>query len=327
MGGAIAANIHGKSSGFDGTIKNSVKELLLFHKDKGWKKISNRENKVLFDLTIGGLGLTGTIVSATFKLKSFPYSRFLINRLEVKNIKETINYLIKYKNYKNLLIYSWNDASNINNFGRGYVFVSKPIKKNNENNIKLNFKKNYKILIPLWNSLTSKLFNYFFFNFQKFKNKKYEESFMKTIFPFAGNENYFNFFGSKGFIETQLIIRPEIIEDFFKSFTKFYIKFKPEIILLSFKNISGKQKYIRFEGNGICVTFDFLNNKKNLIFLEKIDKLCVKYNVIPSVIKDSRISKKILDKCFPEAEKFRNDLLKFDKKRVYKSETSRRLKL
>ena len=95
----------------------------------------------------------------------------------------------------------------------------------------------------------------------------------------------------------------------------------------SFKNMKGEQKFLRFEGEGICVTLDFTNKNKNLNFLNKIDFLCIKYGVIPSLIKDSRISKKIFNKCFSESNLFRKKLYKFDKKRVYQSEVSRKLKI
>ena len=325
IGGAVAANVHGKSSGVHGTIKNSIKELLLFHKKHGWITLSNSKNKDLFDLTVGGLGLTGTIVSVTLKLQNFNYLNFLTERFEVNSIQETITCLKKYKNDKNLLIYSWNDASNLRNFGRGYIFINRPIDKKNREKIKLKFNNNYKISIPIWNKSFLKIFNNIFFNLQKYTKRIYKESFEKTIFPLAINDNYFNFYGNKGFIESQLIIPSTVIENFFLEFKKFFSEYKPEIILFSFKNISGKQKYIRFEGEGFCVTFNFTRNQKNLNFLNKIDNLCIKYGIIPSIIKDSRISKKVFEKCFSQANQFREDLIKFDKNRIYQSETSKRL--
>ena len=36
VGGAIAANSHGKSCAIHGTIRNSIKSILLFHKKHGW---------------------------------------------------------------------------------------------------------------------------------------------------------------------------------------------------------------------------------------------------------------------------------------------------
>ena len=58
-----------------------------------------------------------------------------------------------------------------------------------------------------------------------------------------------------------------------------------------------------------------------------MDELCIKYQALPSIIKDSRISKNIVDKCYKHAEEFRNDLKKFDKKKIYRSELSDRLGL
>ena len=68
-------------------------------------------------------------------------------------------------------------------------------------------------------------------------------------------------------------------------------------------------------------------NKKNKEFLQHLDKLCIKYQILPSIIKDSRLEKDIFDKCYSEADIFRDKLSKFDKRRYYKSEISNRLKL
>ena len=61
IGGAVASNSHGKSCGIHGAIRKSIKSILLFHKNHGWLNLSENENKEIFDLTVGGLGLTGSI--------------------------------------------------------------------------------------------------------------------------------------------------------------------------------------------------------------------------------------------------------------------------
>ena len=70
IGGAVASNVHGKSCGFHGSIRNLIKKITLFHRNHGWLKLSKEENKEIFDLTIGGFGLTGTIIDITFKYES-----------------------------------------------------------------------------------------------------------------------------------------------------------------------------------------------------------------------------------------------------------------
>ena len=56
--------------------------------------------------------------------------------------------------------------------------------------------------------------------------------------------------------------------------------------------MSGEQKLLRFEDDKICLTFDYINDKKNLLFMSKVDELYKKYQILPSIIKDSRIDKK-----------------------------------
>ena len=91
--------------------------------------------------------------------------------------------------------------------------------------------------------------------------------------------------------------------------------------------MSGKQKYLRFEDNKICLTFDMVRNKKNTDFLNEIYKLYIKYNVIPSIIKDSNLDKNTFNKCFEEADIFRERLKKFDPRRIYRSELSDRFNI
>ena len=61
--------------------------------------------------------------------------------------------------------------------------------------------------------------------------------------------------------------------------------------------------------------------------MKLIDNLCIKYKALPSIIKDSRISETTTNECYEHANSFRENLKKFDKKRIYKSELSDRLGL
>ena len=331
LGGAIATNAHGKSCGIHGTIRNNVKEILLFHSKNGWIKISEKENKEIFDLTLGGLGLTGIIVNVTFKLNDFKFKAFNTNIREVSSAENTIK-ILDEKDEKDKYLYSWNRADSLKNFGRGLVFENKLDENNGKSKIFLikPYKKNLwsKFLIfNFWNSLSLKVANSFFENYYKRKINFLEDNFTKVIFPFVGKEIYFNLFGNKGFLESQLLIDRSIFLEFMDEYKFLFKKHNPLITLLSLKNMSGKQKYLRFEDNKICLTFDFVNNKTNKIFMDKIDELCVKFKILPSIIKDSRIEENIFNQCYQGASLFKTKLKQFDKNRIYKSELSERLGL
>ena len=135
IGGAVASNAHGKSGGEHGTIRNVIKEIVIFHKEHGWLNLSNDKNKNIFDLTIGGYGLTGTIVSVTLQLINFEGNDFETSINKIHSITETVNFIKKNK-VKNNFVYSWNRVdSNSSNFGDGLIFCNKINSQNREKNL------------------------------------------------------------------------------------------------------------------------------------------------------------------------------------------------
>jgi len=331
IGGAVASNVHGKSCAFYGTIKNSVKNIKVFHKYHGWLNLNSEENKDIFDLTIGGLGLTGTIISVTFILQELNSLNFLTTVKSVNSISQTVDFL-ESSDEKNLT-YSWNAIDSnldLNSFGKGLIFENKIDQKNNLNSYKKIKFINKKRIFPinLWNNITIKSFNYFFFIYHNYIRKNlYKDNFSNVVFPFYNKEIYFSLFGRQGFIESQILISKEKIHEFLEEFKRNIDIHKPSITIFSLKKMSGKQKYLRFEDNKICLTFDMVSNKKNTHFLNEVYKLYIKYNVLPSIIKDSNLDKETFNQCYKEADIFREKLKKFDPKRIYRSELSDKLNI
>ena len=68
VGGALAADVHGKNHHVDGAIGRHVEELTLLTSSGETLRCSPRENPEAFDATIGGMGLTGFILSARLGL-------------------------------------------------------------------------------------------------------------------------------------------------------------------------------------------------------------------------------------------------------------------
>ena len=329
IGGAIATNAHGKSCAIHGTIRNSIKQLTIFHTKNGWLNLSEKENKEIYDLTIGGIGLTGTIVDVKLKLEDLKNKNFITYRTKVNSIKECINEISKKSKENNSFVYSWNMVENLKFLGKGFVFQNK-INTDNSANLKfITEEKSSKIkpFLPIWNKLTLKTANWIFYYLNSTSKHFKEDDFTSVIFPFYGKEAYFNFFGKKGFYESQLLIPENKIEDFFDEFKFTFGKFQPTISLLSFKNMRGTQEFLKFEDNKMCVTFDYINNRKNSLFMSEIDKICIKLKIIPSIIKDSRLNKKVVEQCYPEYLRFKDLLYDYDKKRIYKSEISKRLEI
>lgn len=72
VGGAIANDIHGKNHHGAGTFGCHVESFVLLRSEGGALHCSPTSNPELFAATIGGMGLTGLIVSATIRLMRVP---------------------------------------------------------------------------------------------------------------------------------------------------------------------------------------------------------------------------------------------------------------
>jgi FAD binding domain len=72
VGGAIANDVHGKNHLSQGSFCHHVQRLTLMRSDGNIITCDERDNSDLFHATLGGLGLTGIIVSATLRIRTCP---------------------------------------------------------------------------------------------------------------------------------------------------------------------------------------------------------------------------------------------------------------
>ena len=70
LGGAIAADVHGKNHHHDGSFSQYVDEISLLLADGSLLRCSRSEHSTLFHATAGGMGLTGVIVAARLRLRA-----------------------------------------------------------------------------------------------------------------------------------------------------------------------------------------------------------------------------------------------------------------
>src|SRR5437016_868264 len=90
VGGAIAADVHGKNHHRDGTIANFVDELTLLTADGETLTCSRAEHADVFWATVGGMGLTGMILDARLRLRPVESAWIRVDYRKARDLDETL---------------------------------------------------------------------------------------------------------------------------------------------------------------------------------------------------------------------------------------------
>ena len=88
IGGAIANDVHGKNHLQQGSFGAHVIALRLYRSDGEIYSCSTTENAELFAATIGGLGLTGLIVTATIQLRPIKSLTMQVDHIPFENLDQ-----------------------------------------------------------------------------------------------------------------------------------------------------------------------------------------------------------------------------------------------
>jgi len=91
LGGAIAADVHGKNHHQVGSIGNFIDRVELLLADGRVARCSRNEDPELFFATLGGMGLTGFILAARLRLVPVETSMMRVQYTKTRDLDETLS--------------------------------------------------------------------------------------------------------------------------------------------------------------------------------------------------------------------------------------------
>ena len=330
VGGCVAANVHGKNPYKDGTFMEQVEWIELSHPTLGTKIISRSNEKKIFDATCGGLGLTGIITKVALKLQKLSSEIVILSPKKTESLKNTLE--IMKQHTSDDLLYSWNMGSTLFNFGKGIVtsgiFSDDSSSKTPQIKERKGMNSNDRLLpFSLWNTLSSPIINSINRKIQSGKNIVKKDVY-SALFPFVGTARmFYGLYGSNGFNEYQVLIKKKYSVEFIDDLTKLIKSEKPSLTILVMKLFNGKQKLLHFSDEGLSIILNLKHCNSTLKFLKKLDDIVISYKALPYIVKDSRLTKEVVEQCYPEYHVFKEILNEIDPKRIFKSELSERMNL
>jgi decaprenylphospho-beta-D-ribofuranose 2-oxidase len=332
IGGCIAANVHGKNPKREGTFEQSVVSLNLYHPLRGTVQIGRDSEAELFELTCGGYGLTGIILSATLHLEPLPGPVASVCRIPIDGLTEGLE-RVRTLTDDSAFSYTWHEGTpSIHSFGRGFVFQGRippgppppvavpPYRR-------LEAASRGRLPFSVWGRRTTWLLAGGFRRLEGMKPELTEMPLFDAMFPFARRGEYFLLYGQRGLAEYQALVPSRAITTFLQEVEGEVLRKRPPVVMLSMKLFKGTQRLLRFEGDGVCFTADLVRSPAGLSFLSVLDRLTTAAGGIPNITKDSRLPVAVVRQCYPEYERFRQNLRVFDPERRFRSELSERLEL
>lgn len=308
LGGAIANDIHGKNHHCAGTFGCFIDELELLRSNGEVLTCSMNENTDLFKATIGGLGLTGLVLTCKVRLK--PVKGPLINQEVIKFQNLTEFYEISKDSADYEYTVAWLDCvSTGDNFGRGH-FIRGNHSKTTQSLHKY-FKKSLPLKVPFnlpgftLNKYSIKAFNALYYNKQFSKNVSSQVNFEPFFYPLDAVKNWNRIYGKRGFLQFQCVI-PEKNTETMNNILQKVVDSGKASFLAVFKVFGDIQSpgMLSFPRPGATLCLDFPNDRRSRNLLIELDQIVAEFDGASYPAKDALMAGSSFKKYYPAWETF-----------------------
>lgn len=298
VGGAIASDVHGKNHHMEGCFSEYVIEFKLMIETGDIITCSREENSDKFWATIGGMGLTGIILTAKFKLKNIQTAYIRQESIKAESLDEIFSLFEESENWTYTV--AWIDClQKGKNIGRSilmrgeHAFQHELPQNLKENPLRL--KKKFEPTVPFYfpgfvlNALTVKIFNFFYFKKQSKKEVKSFIDYETFFYPLDFVKDWNKIYGKSGFIQYQMMIPKETGKEGMRKILE-TIANSGNGSFLAVLKLYGKENpeaYNSFPFEGYSLALDFKVNSKLKKLIDRLDDIVQEYNGRIYLTKDS----------------------------------------
>jgi len=312
VGGAIANDVHGKNHHRRGTLGQHIIELSLLRSDGQLLKCSKIENTELFNATIGGLGLTGLITSATIQLMPIASASMNTLTLPFDSLEEFISLSRQYDQTHEYSV-AWLDCLNTNATSmRGLLYCANHTSADDTHEISSFQLKPPRLSIPFnlptatLNRYSVSLFNQLYYHTGKRKTGQSRQPLQSFFYPLDGLNCWNRIYGKNGFFQYQFTVPESEIATFQRILDILATQASPSF--LTVLKLFGKNKspgMLSFPRPGLCLALDLSNRgEKTLSLLNSLDQEVMNVGGCVYPAKDQRMSAEAFGTFFPKLNEF-----------------------
>ena len=301
VGGAIANDVHGKSHHSFGDY---VRKLALLRTNGELIDCSQEQRPEWFKATVGGLGLTGLIVTAEIQLRPITGPWMDAETLPYENLDEFFQ-LADTSETQWEYIVSWIDCISKGR-RRGLFMRGNHAQKQNKTPPKPGRALTVPFVPPisLVNKLSLRPFNIAYFHLNKWRSKRSVTHYESFFYPLDNILEWNRIYGPQGFYQYQSVLPRAVGKEAVDAMLRELSHFKEGSFLTVLKTFGQNQKPLGMlsfsQPAGVTFAIDFLNKgEKTLKLFQRLDAIVHEAGGRLYLAKDARMPRHFFETSYP----------------------------
>ncbi|RED97074.1 FAD-binding oxidoreductase [Marinoscillum furvescens] len=336
LGGAVAADVHGKNHHAEGSIANFIRRIRLMTGDGVLMHCSATESRDVFMHTCGGMGLTGVILDVTLQLKKIETSYINQRNIVAPNLKRLLELL--RANGDATYSVAWIDClARGKHRGRGVVMLGEHstrrdlAEKHQKEPLTVHQAAGWKIPFHFPHFALSRpavqLFNAYFYAKYRWSKKDFQVHYDTFFYPLDGIKDWNRMYGRKGFLQYQFVLPFDGGEQALDAVLERICKHGAASFLAVLKLMGPESSPVSFPMPGYTLALDIPMSSRLFALLDELDELVVAHGGRIYLAKDARSKRHVLQQGYPRIDKFRSIRKLTGAFKKFESLLSRRLEL
>ena len=335
VGGAVAADVHGKNHHRHGSLGNAVESFRLLTASGEIMICSREQNSELFWATIGGMGLTGIILDVHFRLRAVETAYCHVSYRRTANLEDTLD-LFEQSDADFEYSVAWIDClARGSKLGRSVVMLANDARVDDlPREIRpaaLELPKRRRLLVPfhlpgfVLNPLTIKAFNGLYYS--RYEDSQRLVDFNTFFYPLDGIRHWNRIYGRRGFVQYQALFPHstsrqglvEMLETIAHSRRASFLA----VLKSSGPANDGHLSYL-YPGHTLALDFPYQGEATVRLF-QQLDEILLKHGGRLYLAKDSMTSAATFASMYPRLDEFRQVKKQVDPGNLFTSSQARRL--
>ncbi|MDE0886592.1 MAG: FAD-binding oxidoreductase [Myxococcota bacterium] len=337
LGGAIAADVHGKNHHKEGTISHQLLGFSLLTADGNILDCSREENSELFWATLGGMGLTGVILGVRLALQASSTAYVTSSNERCRDLDDVLTRMEEGDRQYDYAV-AWIDClAKGRALGRSILMRANPAaledlppsRRSLPHHVPSRVRPSVPLFLPGWllNPWSMRAFNAAFY--AAHRNQRQTLDFDRYFYALDRIEHWNRVYGRRGALQYQVVLPQSRAREGLVALLERIVDTGLASFLAVLKTTGpANPAPLSFPIEGVSLALDFPNTGTGLFsLLEDLDAVTLAHGGRVYLAKDSRLSQENFRAMYPRIEEFNAVKARYDPEGLFSSSLARRIGL